>query len=313
MKKINGNFYRKSIISIDQFEKEDIAIVFKTATQIKKGLEKGNVFTDLKGKLLTALFYEPSSRTFGSFIASMQRLGGGIIPMHGMQNTSVKKGETLEDTIRVFASYSDVIVMRHPETGSVAKASRVSKVPIINAGDGIGEHPTQGLLDLYTVSTHFDLAKPLTIVMVGDLKYGRTVHSLSKLLTNYNQVKIIYVSPKELNVPTKITDYVSQRGVVFKQTTDFKAALRQADVLYMTRVQKERFDNVASYNKVKDSYILDLNKLKSAKKKMIIMHPLPRINEIATDVDNDPRAVYFSEQMKNGMYLRMALLKLILS
>jgi len=312
MLKIDGNFRNKHILSVEQFTKSDITKVLNETNHMKRLVKTKGGNRRLQGKIMTALFYEPSSRTFSSHIAAMQRLGGGVIPIHGTQNSSVKKGETLEDTVRVFGSYSDVIVIRHPEKGSVEKAASFSKVPVINAGDGVGEHPTQALLDLYTISSYFNLDRKVTIAMVGDLKYGRTIHSLSKLLSLFPEVTLLYVSPKSLKVPQKILDYVSEREILFEEISSFKEAIKRADVLYMTRVQKERFKTMASYNKVKDAYILNPVRLVSAKQKMIIMHPLPRINEISTEVDLDPRAVYFTDQMQNGMYVRMALLKLIL-
>lgn len=313
MLKIDGNFKNKHILSVEQFSKSDIKLLFTETDSMKKLVVTKGGNNKLQHRIMTALFYEPSSRTFSSYIAAMERLGGGIIPIHGIENSSVKKGETLEDTVRVFSSYSDIIVIRHPETGLVARAAKSSQVPVINAGDGAGEHPTQALLDLYTISSHFSLHKEVTITMVGDLKYGRTIHSLSKLLSLFSKVNIIYVSPATLKVPKKILDYIKETKISFNEITDFNEAISQADVLYMTRIQKERFRNIASYNKVKNSYILNIKRLEKAKKKMIIMHPLPRINEITPGVDDDPRAVYFTESVANGMYLRMALLKLVLT
>ena len=310
---IREDFRDKHILSVEQFSKADIKRLFSETSRMKRLVVTKGGSRRLQHKIMTALFYEPSSRTFGSHVAAMERLGGGVIPIHGTENSSVIKGETLEDTVRVFGSYSDVIVIRHPQMGSVAKAASFSHVPVINAGDGAGEHPTQALLDLYTISTHFNLEREVTVVMVGDLKYGRTIHSLSKLLSLFKKINILYVSPKSLKVPKKIIDYILAQGILFEEMSDFDIAIERADVLYMTRVQKERFKNLASYNKVKNNYILDTNKMKHAKEKMIVMHPLPRINEITADVDYDPRAVYLTQQMKNGMYLRMALLKLILS
>ena len=310
---ISSNFRNKHILSVEQFDRASIKKLFAETSRMRKLVKAKSGSNKLQHKIMTALFYEPSSRTFSSHISAMQRLGGGVIPIHGIDNSSVKKGETLEDSVRVFGSYSDVIVIRHPETGSVARAAQISQVPVINAGDGAGEHPTQALLDLYTISNHFSLEKKVTIAMVGDLKYGRTVHSLSKLLSLFPKINIIYVSPATLKVPRMILDYIKKTKISFEEIADFDEAISRADVLYMTRVQKERFENLSSYNRVKNSYILDIKRLEKAKKKMIIMHPLPRINEITSDVDNDPRAVYFTETVANGMYLRMALLGLILT
>ncbi|KKR71733.1 MAG: Aspartate carbamoyltransferase [Candidatus Roizmanbacteria bacterium GW2011_GWB1_40_7] len=312
MKKINGNFYQKSIVSIDQFDAHDIEKVFDVADSYKKGLEKGTVFHDLEGKLLTALFYEPSSRTFGSFTAATQRLGGGIIPIQGVQFSSVVKGETLEDTIRVFASYSDAIALRHPEEGASKHAAEVSPVPIINAGDGVGEHPTQALLDLYTIKERLGRTEHLSIAMVGDLKYGRTVHSLSKLLSLYKNIVMYFVCPKTSQMPQDIVNLIKKRGVKIEIVSSIQPIIDKIDVLYMTRVQKERMDKKL-YESIKDLFILNGRMAGRMKKKSIIMHPLPRIHEMTTDVDSNPRAVYFTHEVKNGMYVRMALLKLVLT
>lgn len=311
MEKINGKFKKKSIVSIDQFEKRDIEIVFKEAEKFKNGIEKGKVYHDLEGKLLTALFYEPSSRTFGSHIAAMQRLGGKIIPIQGVTYSSVSKGETLEDTIRTFASYSDVIALRHSEEGAAERASLVSPVPIINAGDGVGEHPTQALLDLFTIRERLGKTEGLTIAMVGDLKFGRTVHSLSKLLSLYKKITIYFVCPKTSPMPESIVTLISKRGVKTQNIASIQEIIGKIDVLYMTRVQKERMAPDL-YEKLKDLFILDAKLASQMKKKSLIMHPLPRIHEITKDVDDNPRASYLTDQMRNGMFVRMALLKLIL-
>ncbi|MBI4137260.1 aspartate carbamoyltransferase [Candidatus Roizmanbacteria bacterium] len=312
MKKIQGSFYNKSIISVDQFELSDIELVFKTAAAYKKGIETGTVYRDLEGKLLTALFYEPSSRTFGSHIAAMQRLGGKIIPIQGVTFSSVVKGETLEDTIRVFASYSDAIALRHPEEGASRRAAEISSVPIINAGDGVGEHPTQALLDLFTIRERLGRMDNLTIAMVGDLKYGRTVHSLSKVLSLFKNITIYFVCPDSSPMPKDIVKIIADRGVKTEQTSSIQDVISQIDVLYMTRVQKERMDEKL-YESIKDLYILDGAMANRMKKDSIIMHPLPRIHEITKDVDDNPRAAYFTDQIRNGMFVRMALLKLILA
>jgi aspartate carbamoyltransferase len=303
----------KSIISVDQFNRNSIKILFETADGMRKLVKSKGGNNILSHKIMTALFYEPSSRTFGSFTAAMQRLGGAVIPIQGVKFSSVSKGETLEDTIRVFGNYSDLIVFRHPKIGSAKRACKVSYVPIINAGDGSGEHPTQALLDLYTISGNFDLSSKITVAMVGDLRFGRTTHSLSRLLSNYKNVKQLFVAPDLLKIPEYIKTHLENNAIQFNETSDFNKALKEADVLYMTRVQKERFSNIEEYAEVKDLYIFDKSKIKLIKKNMIIMHPLPRVNEISTDIDSDSRALYLKEQMKNGLYIRMAMLKLILS
>jgi aspartate carbamoyltransferase len=306
------NFFHTSIISVDQFSKTDIRKVFELADYYRKNLDDGKVLTDLKGKVLTALFYEPSSRTFASHIAAMQRLGGSIIPIQGVTFSSVAKGETLEDTVRAFASYSDVIALRHPQEGASRIAAEYSTVPIINAGDGTGEHPTQALLDLYTIQSKLGRIDSLSVAMVGDLKYGRTVHSLSKLLSLYKKITLYFVCPKTSPMPKPIISLLTKRGVQIKTVRSINEIISIVDVLYMTRIQKERMDEKL-YNSIKNMFILNADLANKMKKNAIIMHPLPRIIEITKDVDENPRAVYFTDQMRNGMVIRMALLKLILN
>lgn len=312
MKKFNGHFYKQNILSTEQFDTKDIATVFSLASEYKKRVEAGEAITDLKGKILTALFYEPSSRTFGSFITAMQRLGGGFIPLQGVSFSSVSKGETLEDTIQVFASYSDAIAMRHNETGAAAKAASVSPVPILNAGDGIGEHPTQALLDLFTIQERLGKLENLHIAMVGDLKYGRTVHSLTKLLMLYKNITLTFIAPPLSPMPKEIVAMAKKHGVTVQNKSSIEEVITKIDVIYMTRVQKERMEP-AVYEKMKNMFILNGKLANKMKKNSIIMHPLPRVGEITTDVDANPRSTYLTHQMKNGMYVRMALLKLILT
>ncbi len=307
-----NNLSGKDILSIEQFSLADINYLLSTAKKMKKAVERKGGLDTLKGKVMAALFYEPSSRTFGSFITSMQRLGGGIIPLQGMTNSSVAKGETLFDTIQTFQSYSDVIVIRHPEVGSAKVAADASQIPVINAGDGIGEHPTQALLDLFTIVDSLGKVDGLEITMIGDLLNGRTIHSLSKLLAKMDKVKITFISPKSLKVTQETKDYLTKHGVKFSETDNLKETVKNADVVYMTRVQKERFKNLKEYAKVKDAYIITPQIMKNAKKKMILMHPLPRVGEILPEVDSDPRAVYLSKQMRSGLYMRMALLASVL-
>ncbi len=274
-------------------------------------MEKGSVYQDLKGKILTALFYEPSSRTFGSFLSAMQRLGGGIIPIHGVAFSSVVKGESLIDTVRTFQNYSDVIVLRHPEKGAAYQASSYLQIPLINAGDGTGEHPTQALLDLLTIQNNLGRLTNLKIAIVGDLKYGRTVHSLARLLSLYKKVTFYFVSPVGLRMPESILTFLKKKKIQFYLLTDLKPIIKQIDVLYMTRIQKERM-NEEVYEKSKSAYQINNHLVNQMKKEAIVMHPLPRVNEISPDVDQNPRAVYFKEQMCNGLAVRMALLRLIL-
>lgn len=311
MQKINGNFFAQSILSIDQFTASDIDIVFDLATYYKKGIEKGCVFNELSGKILTALFYEPSSRTFGSFVASMQRLGGGIIPIQGVTYSSVSKGETLEDTIRTFESYSDAIAIRHHEEGAAKKAADAAKIPIINAGDGVGEHPTQALLDLFTIKDRLGRMEDLKVAVVGDLKYGRTVHSLSKLLSLYPKITIYFISPPLSPMPEKIVSLLKQRKVKTINAKSIEDVIREIDVLYMTRVQKERMDKEI-YEKIKSLFVLNSSMANKMKKNSLIMHPFPRVYELDYAVDHNPRAVYLKHQMRNGLFIRMALLRLIL-
>jgi aspartate carbamoyltransferase catalytic subunit len=240
----------------------------------------------------------------------MLRLGGQVIPINNVQYSSVTKGESLPDTVRTLESYSDVIVIRHPEVGSAAIAAHYSSKPIINAGDGVGEHPTQALLDLFTVSEALGTIGGLKIAMVGDLKFGRTVHSLTKLLVNY-PVEFVFVSPEILRMPKDVLDVVNSTGHSYQETEDVHDCISDVDVLYVTRVQKERFTDLAVYEELKDHYVVDPALMSKAKERMIVMHPLPRINEISYAIDNDPRAAYF-DQMRNGMYIRMALLAAVL-
>lgn len=270
-------------------------------------LEKGGD-DRLKGKILAALFYEPSTRTRLSFESAMQRLGGSVITADGLQFSSMYKGETIEDTIMMASGYSDIIVMRHPEQGSADKAAAISPVPFINAGDGPGQHPTQAMLDLYTIQKERGTIDGLHIAMVGDLKYGRTVHSLCYLLGLYQNVRFTFVAPDALPMPEKVTSYLKERNIAYTETTDMAAGL-DADVLYMTRVQKERFEDINEYEKLKLQYVLTANHL--AGKTVTVMHPLPRVGEIATDVDMLPNAAYF-RQARNGVPVRMALLDLLL-
>lgn len=294
----------KNIISAKQFDKPTIEEIFRIVNLVKSGKYDNSA---MSGKIMSTLFYEPSTRTRLSFESSMLRLGGGVISTESAAEfSSASKGETLEDTIRVVNAFSDVIVLRHFAAGASIIAQKYSRVPIINAGDGNGEHPSQALLDLYTIFSKFS-GKDMTVAMVGDLLNGRTIHSLSVLLSLYPQIKLIYVSPQALAIPKSLKTFLKGKKIKYSETLNLDAALKNADVIYQTRIQKERFKNETDYIKFKGLYILDKNSLKHLKKKAIIMHPLPRVNEITPDVDDDPRAVYF-EQVQNGLYVRMALL-----
>ncbi len=284
--------------------------IFGVGEEMRMLVERFGSADLLQGKILANLFYEPSTRTSSSFMAAMLRLGGQVIPINNVQYSSVTKGESLPDTVRTLESYSDVIVIRHPEVGSAAIAAHYSSKPIINAGDGVGEHPTQALLDLFTISEALGTIGGLKIAMVGDLKFGRTVHSLTKLLVNY-PVEFVFVSPEILRMPKDVLDVVNSTGHSYQETEDVHDCISDVDVLYVTRVQKERFTDLAVYEEVKDHYVVDPALMSKAKERMIVMHPLPRINEISYAIDNDPRAAYF-DQMRNGMYIRMALLAAVL-
>jgi aspartate carbamoyltransferase len=274
-------------------------------------VERIGTFDLLKGKILANLFYEPSTRTSSSFMAAMQRLGGAVIPISEVRYSSVAKGETLADTVRTLECYADVIVLRHPEVGAAAVAAKAARKPVINAGDGVGEHPTQALLDSFTIREELGRLDNLTVTMLGDLKFGRTVHSLSRLLTLFTGIKLHYVSPDILRMPREVMDEVAAKGILQTEHSTLDAVLPETDVLYVTRVQKERFEDVDVYEKMKSAFIIAPEVLARAKKDMIVMHPLPRVTEIATDVDDDPRAAYF-RQMEYGLYVRMALLAMVL-
>lgn len=305
---INGSWQNKHIISVDQFSRQDLEELLDLARKLKAEKDRGRVRKDLSGKIMAAIFYEASSRTFGSFITAMQRLGGGIIPLQGVTYSSVTKGELLPDTIRTFANYADVIVLRHYDEGSARIASEYSPVPIINAGDGIGEHPTQALLDLFTISEQFAKVDNLKIAMVGDLLHGRTIHSLAKLLKHYQNLTIFFVAPDRLQVKAEFEQQLQNGKVRIFKTHNLSEVMSDVDVLYMTRVQKERFADLAEYEKIKNYYILTPELMKRAKQNMIVMHPFPRVGEISFAVDTDPRAAYIRSQMQNGLFVRMALL-----
>ncbi len=308
--KRDPRFFGRDILSVSQFDRSDLETIFEVAHEMRGMVERIGTFDLLKGKVLTNLFYEPSTRTSSSFVAAIERLGGSVIQINNVTYSSVAKGESLPDTVRTLESYSDAIVIRHPEKGSAAEAAAAASKPVINAGDGPGEHPTQALLDAFTIREEMGTLDGLTVTMLGDLKYGRTVHSLAKLLTLYD-VKLNYVSPEILRMPDYLVEEVGAAGIEQKATEDLESVLGATDVLYVTRIQKERFENVDEYDQVKDSYVITAETMKQAKERMAVLHPLPRVGEIAMEVDDDPRAAYF-RQMEYGMYVRMALLALVL-
>lgn len=305
------NFTGRHILSAKAFSREEILFLLAQGTKMKDH-PPGEI---LRGKVLATLFFEPSTRTRLSFESAMLRLGGGVLGFHSSDVSSIKKGETLADTIRTVNSYADVIAMRHDREGAAHLASQFSRVPIINAGSGGQEHPTQALLDMLCIQNERGTIDGLNIGLVGDLKYGRTVHSLALLLSNFN-VNLYFISPPALRMRFRVIDVLQTRGmegkpVKFKETEKLKRLLPILDVLYMTRIQKERFTDPEEYEKVKGVYVLDRKAAETLKKDAIIMHPLPRVDEITPDVDELPNAIYF-KQTQYGLWMRQALLALVL-
>ncbi|MEO8084744.1 MAG: aspartate carbamoyltransferase [Ardenticatenales bacterium] len=307
----NHGLAKQDILSVNQFHPEQLSAVFGLADEMRAMVRKQGGNDLLRHHVLTCLFYEPSTRTSASFIAAMERLGGSVIPItQGVQYSSVSKGESLPDTIRTVEQYSDAIVLRHPEVGSARVAAEAASKPVINAGDGAGEHPTQALLDLYTIQSELGTLDGLHIAMVGDLRFGRTVHSLTRLLLQYD-VKLTFVSPEILRLPLDLMNAVRDAGLPVRETYSVADVIHDVDVLYVTRVQKERFTDLEQYEDAKGFYIITPELMRDAKSKMVVMHPLPRVTEISDAVNSDPRAAYF-RQMENGMFIRMALLAAVL-
>ena len=300
----------RHLINPMDFSKDELDEIFKLANQIITNPKEYSHVCE--GKILATLFYEPSTRTKFSFEAAMMRLGGRLLGFSEPNSSSVSKGETLADTIKMVSIYSDIIAMRHPMEGSAKVASMYSDVPVLNAGDGGHQHPTQTLTDLLTIKSLKGSLDNHTIGICGDLKHGRTVQSLITAMTRYENIKFILISPKELRIPQYIREEVLEKNnIEFKQVEKIEDVIQDLDILYMTRIQKERFFNEEEYLRLKDSYILDTKKMKSAKSDMIVMHPLPRVNEIDVEVDKDKRAAYF-KQAEYGMYVRMALIAKLL-
>ncbi|MBR2498958.1 MAG: aspartate carbamoyltransferase [Clostridia bacterium] len=300
----------KHLLSITDFTVEEISEVIAVAEDISKNIYSYS--EKCKNKILATLFFEPSTRTRLSFESAMLSLGGKVLGFSDANSSSSSKGESVSDTIKVVSCYSDIIAMRHPKEGAPLVASMKSSVPIINAGDGGHNHPTQTLTDLLTIKTEKGRLDNLTVGFCGDLKFGRTVHSLIQALARQKGIKLVLISPDELKIPDYVkTDVMDKYGMEYIETTSLEKAMPELDVLYMTRVQQERFFNEDDYLRLRDSYILTVDKLSSAKKDMCILHPLPRVNEIAVDVDDDPRACYF-KQVQNGRYVRMALIMKLL-
>lgn len=309
---MKNTLFGKDIASVDSLTKRDIELIFKKTKEMEKLVQSKGGDDRLKGKILAALFYEPSSRTFSSFISAMQRLGGGVIPLNGMSNTSVFKGETLEDTVRVFSSYADVLVIRHPQPKSLETAAKYATIPVINAGEGaVGEHPTQALIDIFTVSQMLGKIEGLHCLIIGDLAHYRPTNSLLKLLTNFKNIKLTLATPKQIPIIDSIRQYLIRKNMNFTEKVEFESDLANADVLYVTRVKKE-YMSEKLYLEVKGSYRVTQTMVSKMKKRSLVMHCLPRVDEIDIKVDSDPRSVYLKDQVRNGLYLRMALLDLIL-
>ncbi|MGZ3615166.1 MAG: aspartate carbamoyltransferase [Thermodesulfobacteriota bacterium] len=305
-----GSLKGKDIVHGNQFSKKEIDGIIKIASNFEKELKRKDSLTLLKGKILATLFFEPSTRTRLSFETAMQRLGGGVISMASAESSSAAKGETVADTARTVSQYADAIVIRHPRIGSAKEAADAASIPVINAGDGAGQHPTQALLDIYTIHKELGSLKNLVVSMVGDLKNGRTVHALVELLSLF-QTRLYFVSPGSLRMPEEIVSNLKQKGIKIEETEDFRKAASESDLVYMTRIQKERFENLSEYERVKGYYVIDEKFLKELKKKVVILHPLPRVDEISPEVDAYPGAAYF-RQVRNGVFVRMALLALVL-
>ena len=296
----------RSIIDIVELSTEELDELVKTALDIIDNPKKYENIC--KGKKLATLFFEPSTRTRMSFEAAMYELGGNVISMTDAASSSASKGESVSDTAKVVSCYADIIAMRHPKEGAAYVAARAASIPVINAGDGGHCHPTQTLADLLTIYREKGRLNDLTVGLCGDLKFGRTVHSLINALSRYSGIKFVLISPEELKLPSYVKrDSIKNKNIPYVQTTDLEGVMPELDILYMTRVQRERFFNEEDYLRLKDSYILTPDKLENAKKDLTIMHPLPRVNEISVAIDDDPRACYF-KQVLNGKYMRMALI-----
>lgn len=295
----------KSLVSINDYSKEEILQILELAAEFEANPNQPL----LKDKVVASLFFEPSTRTRLSFETAINRLGARVIGFSDSSSSSTSKGETLKDTIKMVSNYADLIVMRHPLEGSARYASEQSRVPVINAGDGANQHPTQTLLDLYSIKKTQGTLDNLTIIMVGDLKYGRTVHSLLMAMAHFNPT-FYFVAPQELKMPREYISYLQNKGITFYEQSDM-TNLEKADILYMTRVQKERFSDSMEYERVKNAYILRNYMLENTKPNLKVLHPLPRVNEIHTDVDSNPKAYYF-QQAENGVYTRMGIIAAIM-
>ncbi|MCX6032560.1 MAG: aspartate carbamoyltransferase [Chloroflexi bacterium] len=304
------NLRGKDILDGAQFTREEVDHIMAVADEMRARLRDRHSLDLMTGYVLATLFFEPSTRTRLSFEAAMHRLGGGVIGFSSAESSSTAKGETLADTIRTVDQYADIIAMRHPQIGSAREAAAVAEAPILNGGDGAGQHPTQALLDLFTIRQERGQVDGTTIALVGDLKNGRTVHAGVEIYKHY-RCKLIMVAPEQLRMPADLVTKLRSYGVEVEETADLEGALAKADVLYMTRIQKERFADPVEYERLKNSYILTREMVERLQPNVTVLHPLPRVNEIATDVDSLPGAGYF-RQVKNGVYVRMALIALVM-
>lgn len=305
------NLFGRDILHGAQFNRDQLEAILKKARGLQLLLEEGEILDVLRGKILGTLFFEPSTRTRLSFEAAMQRLGGGTIGFSSKEGTSIAKGESFEDTIRTVDQYVDALAIRHPAIGSAERAAEIARAPVINCGDGAGQHPTQALLDLYTIHAERGNVDGTTILLCGDLKHGRTVHAGVELYKHF-QVDLIFVSPDELRMPEDIVSRLGRERVSIQETADLDAVIADADVIYMTRIQKERFADPASYERLRGGYILTRDVLAARNPNATVLHPLPRVDEIATEVDSMENAAYF-RQVHNGMIVRMALLAMLLT
>lgn len=303
----------RHVLDSQQFKgRKVLERLFEEADEMERLSRTGSLPQTMRGRLMATLFYEPSTRTRLSFESAMERLGGSVIGTESASNfSSAVKGESLPDTVRVVGRYADIIVIRHPEGGSSRLAAKHSTVPVINAGDGSEQHPTQALLDMYTIKKELGRLDGLSVGMVGDLLYGRAARSLAYLLAQQSGIRLFFISPGQLRMAPDLKGYLKRKGIPFEETTSLEDFAGKLDVLYVTRIQKERFPTQEDYLRFKGCYVVDKGTLRLMRDKAIIMHPLPRVDEIAGEVDSDPRAAYF-RQAENGLYIRMALLKMIL-
>ena len=299
----------KHILHGNQFSRDDLEEIIAVAKEFERKSETSHVGPVMRGKILATLFFEPSTRTRLSFEAAMHRLEGAVISVASAETSSAAKGETLADTARTVSQYADIIVIRHPTMGSAQEAAKTASVPVINAGDGAGQHPTQAILDVYTIQKELGSLEGITVALVGDLKYGRTVHALVELLSLYD-VKLVFVSPDTLRMPEETSARLREKGIPVSETSQLNEVLTTSDLLYVTRIQKERFPDLSDYERIKGSYVISDRLLQETGREPVIMHPLPRVDEIKTDVDNHPGAAYF-RQVRNGVFVRMALLAMV--